>query len=90
MTPRVTYRGEVLPNIATLSQAQIAGRIRHAAEIDRLVCRVLRRYRAKRGGDEAARAAVDAVQAWTDVGLASIYSAENRREVQVFTRARSV
>lgn len=90
MNNRTIYRGEVLANVAALSETEIADRIRHAAEIDRAVCRVLRRYRAKHDGSTAARAAVDAVQAWADVGLGSIYAAEHRREVSIFTRARQV
>ncbi len=90
MSTRPTYRGEVLADLAKLTDSQIADRVRHAVAIDRAVSRLLRRYRAKHQGDEAAGAAVDAVQVWADVGTASIAAAENRREVSIFTRTRSV
>ena len=88
--PEYRYRGEVLTNIAVLTETEIEERIRHAAKIDRGICRLLSRYRTKYSGDKAARVIVDAVQAWADIGLASIAAAEHRREVSVFTRARDV
>lgn len=90
MRDALTYRGEALPGVADLTDSEIADRIRHVAEIDRSVCRLLKCYRKRHAGNASACAAVTAVQAWNDLGLASIALAEHRQEVAVFTKRRSV
>jgi hypothetical protein len=84
------YRGEALAGLSALTDDQIAGRIRHATELDRTICCLLRRYQIKHRDNEAAQAAVKAMQAWADVGFASIAAAENRCEVSIFTQTKNV
>ena len=86
MRKALQYRGDVLPDVAGLTDTEIADRIRHMAEVDRQIQRLLNRYGKQHAGDVSAGAALGAMRSWLDLGLASMAVAEHRQEVAVFTR----